>query len=90
MSASLRALRLHVYLTTIKKSYLGNDNYLEANTQTLHALRQTLRKEYFSLISHHDSVFAVWNTLTSPKKQMTYVLEKESNGDESDQACFMV
>jgi len=44
MSAYLKALRLHVYLATIKKSYLGNHKYLEANTRALHALRQTLRK----------------------------------------------
>jgi len=60
MSAYLKVLSLHVYLTTIKKSYIGNDKYLEGNTQALHALRQTLRKEYLSMISHCDS-FAVWN-----------------------------
>ena len=44
MSAYLKALELHVYLATIKKFYLGNDKYLEANTQVMHALRQTLSK----------------------------------------------
>jgi len=39
MSAYLKALGLHVYLAATKKSYLGNDKYLEANTQALHALR---------------------------------------------------
>ena len=31
MSAYLKTLGLHVYLATTKKSYLGNDKYLEAN-----------------------------------------------------------
>ena len=39
MSAYLKALGLHVYLATTKKFYLGNDKYLEANTQALHALK---------------------------------------------------
>ena len=42
------------------------------------------------MISHCDSAFTVWNTLSSPKEQTTYVLEKESSGDESDDACYMV
>jgi len=29
MSSYLKALDLHVYLTTTKKSYVGNDKYLE-------------------------------------------------------------
>ena len=29
MSAYLKALGLRVYLATIKKSYIGNDKYLE-------------------------------------------------------------
>ena len=32
MSAYLKALGLHVYLTATKKSYLENDKHLEANT----------------------------------------------------------
>ena len=32
----------------------------------------------------------MWNTLTSPKVQTAYVLEKEPKRNESDQACFMV
>ena len=31
MSAYLKALELHVYLATTKKSYLGNDKHIEAN-----------------------------------------------------------
>ena len=84
MSAQFKALGLHVYLASTKKSYLGNNKYLEANIQTLEALKHTLSKEHLSLISYCDSAFAVWNTLTSPKKQRTNVLEKESIGDQSD------
>ena len=70
-------------------------NFILVMTSTLtlihkSALRHTLSKDYLSLISHCDSAFVVLNTLTSPKEQMTYVLEKESSGDKSDQACFMV
>ena len=46
MSAYLKALRLHVYPTTIKKSHFGNNKYLEASTKALHALRQSLSKDY--------------------------------------------
>jgi len=59
MSAYLKALRLHVYLATTKKSYFGNDKYIEANAQAIEALKHTLRKKYFSLISQCDSTFAV-------------------------------
>ena len=31
MSAYLKALGLHVYLTATKKSYLGNSKHIEAN-----------------------------------------------------------
>ena len=45
MSAYLKALGLHVYLTTIKKSYLSNNKHIEVNVQALEAIRQTLSKE---------------------------------------------
>ena len=35
MSSYLKALSLHVYLATTKKSYVGNDKHLEANTQAM-------------------------------------------------------
>ena len=43
-----------------------------------------------SIISHFDSAFAVWNTLISHKEQASNISERESIGDESDQACYMV
>ena len=58
--------------------------------QALMALRNTLSKEYLSMVSHYDSVFAVWNTLTSPKLQTTKYVEEESSGEESEQPCYMV
>ena len=90
MSAYLKALGLHAYLSTTKKSYLVNDKYIKANIQSLEALRHTLGKEHLSLISHCDSAFEVWNILTSPKEQTAHVLEKEPMVDESDEACYMV
>ena len=81
---------MHVYLATTKKSYLDNNKHIEANTQALEALRCTLSKEYLSLVSHCDSAFAVWNTLTSPKLQTQKYVEKESSEDESEQACYMI
>ena len=90
MSAYLKAIGLHVYLATTKKSYLDNDKHIEANAQALVALRHTLSKEQFSLVSHCDTAFAVWNTLTSPELQITNNVEKESSRKKSDNACFMV
>ena len=87
MSAYLKTLRMHVYLATTKKFYLANNKHTEANTQALEALRRTLSKDYLSMLSHCDSAFAVWNTLTSPKLQTTNHVEKESSGEESEQAC---
>ena len=90
MSAYLKALGLHVYLATTKKTYFDNDKYIEVNAQALDALKHSLSKEYLSMISHCDSDFAVWNTLTSPELQTTNNVEKEFSGEESDQAWFMI
>ena len=59
MSMYLKILGMHVYLATIKESYLGNSQHIDANAQALEALRCTLNKEYLSIISHCDSAFAV-------------------------------
>ena len=90
MSTYLKCLGLHIYPAIIKKSYLGNDKYIEANAQALDALKQELSKEYLSLVSHCDSAFTVWNTLTSHKLQTTKYVEKESSREEFEQACYMV
>ena len=65
MSMYLKTLGMHVYLATTKKSYLGNDKYIEANAHALDALRQILSKDYLFMAFHCDSTFTVWNTLTS-------------------------
>ena len=62
----LKILGMHVYFATTKKSYLGNNKHIVANAQALKALRCTLSKEHLSILSHCDSAFTVWNTLTSP------------------------
>jgi len=90
MSMYLKILGLHIFLTATKKSYLGNSKYIEANAQALEALRSTLSKEYLCIVSHCDSAFAVWNTLTSPKLQMSNIMEKEFSEDESEQAFYVV
>jgi len=90
MSAYLKALRLHVYLTTTKSSYISNDKYIEANAQALIALRNSLSKNYLSMISHCDSTFTVWNTLSSLKEQVSNNVEREPIVDKSDQMCYMV
>ena len=42
------------------------------------------------MVSHCDSAFAVWNTLTSPALQTTKYVEEKSSEDASEQACYMV
>ena len=84
MSSYLKTLRLHVYLVTTKKSYFGNDKNIETNAQVMEALRHTLSKEHFSLISYCDSAFTMWNTLTTPKEQVQHILESEPRRDESE------
>ena len=86
MSAYLKALGLHVYLATTKKSYVDNGKYLEVNVQVMDALKHTLCKEHIFLVSRCDFTFAVWNTLISHKEQVSHDIERESNGNESDQA----
>ena len=81
---------MHVFLAATKKSYLGNSKHIEANTQALKALRTTLNKEYLMMISHCDSAFTVWNTLTSLALQTPNIMEEESSGGESEQHCYMV
>ena len=90
MSSYLKALGLHVYFVTTKKSYVDNGKYLEINAQAMDALKHTVSKEHISLISHCDSTFAVWNTLISLKEQASNNVERKLIVDESDEACYMV
>ena len=59
MSSHLKALGLHVYLATIKRSYIDNDKYLKANAQVVIALKLTLSNTYLFIVSHCDSAFVV-------------------------------
>ena len=81
---------MHVYLAATKKSYLGNSKHIEANAQTLEALRCTLSNGYLCMLSHFDSAFIVWNTLTSLTLQTMKFVEEEFSGEESEQQCYMV
>ena len=90
MRAYLKALGLHIYLATTKKFYLDNDKHIEVNAQAIDALMHTLSKEQFSLISHYDSAFTVWNTLTSPELQTINYVGKEPFVDDSNETCYMV
>ena len=59
MSMYLKILGMHVFLTTTKKSYLDNNEHIEANAQALGALICSLSKEHLSIVSHCDSAFTV-------------------------------
>ena len=65
-------------------------SFIEGNAQVIDALKHTLSKDCLFIISHCDSAFAVWNTLTSPKEQTQHILERESRRDVSEQTCYMV
>ena len=59
MSSYLKALKLHVYLAPTKKSYIENGKYLEANTQAMIELNQTLSNTHLFIISYCDAAFIV-------------------------------
>ena len=87
-------LALLVMITWMQMLLMKNfsiicENLLE-KYQVLKKKSFKLNKEYLSMISHCDSAFEVWNTLTSPELQTPNIVEKESSGDEFDQHCYMV
>ena len=47
MSTYLKTLALHVFLATIKKSFLGNNKHIEANAQVLGHLDTLLAKNIY-------------------------------------------
>ena len=65
MSLYLKALGFHVYLATIKDSYVNDCKYIEANAKALHALKSTLNDDYLFRVSNVDSAFVAWNIITS-------------------------
>ena len=84
----LQTLGVHVYLAATKKYYLGNSKYIESNAQALEALRNSLNKEYLSIVSHYDSAFAVWTILTSPELQTSINEEEESSREDVGPKAF--
>jgi len=59
MSMYLKALRIHVYLATIKDSYFVNGKHLEANVKSLHDLKSTLNDDYLCRVANFYSAFVV-------------------------------
>ena len=90
MSIYLKSLGCYVYLAATKESFIGNSKYKMANAQALRAIRNSLSKEYLSMISHCDSAFAVWNILTSPELQTQINMGERFRRDKSDEHCFIV
>ena len=76
MSLFLKGLGIHVYLVTIKDSYVNDSNYIEANSKAIHALKCTLNDEYLSRISNIDSAFVTWNIITSLDERI-YIMPGE-------------
>jgi len=76
----LKALGIHVYLTTIKNSHFLNGKHLAANAKAIHALKITLNDEYLSRIANIDSAFVLWNTLITLDEQTPH--DKDSDSDE--------
>ena len=71
MSSYLKALD-YIFILPPPRNHIlkmANDKYLEDNVQALIVLRKPLSKEQLSMVSHCDSTFTVWNTLSSLKEQ---------------------
>ena len=90
MSLYLKALGIHVYLATIKDSYV-NDSKIEANAKALHAIKSTLNDDYLSRASNIDSAFVAWNTLISLGEKDLYYAGSDSDvGSDVSNKCYMV
>ena len=55
MSMYLKVFGIHVYLVTIKESYIVNGKHLEANAKVIHTLKSTLNDELLFRVSNFDS-----------------------------------
>ena len=87
----LKALGIHVYLTTTKNSYCLNGKHLEANAKAIPALKSTLNDEYLFRVSNIDSAFIVWNTLIFFGEQTQYYKKSDSDeGSTTSNMCYMV
>ena len=91
MSLYLKGLGIHVYLATIKDSYVNNSKNIEANAKALHALKSTLIDEYLSRVSNIDSAFVVWNKILSFDKNEQYYAGSDLDvGSDTSNVCYMV
>ena len=91
MSMYLKAIGIHVYLTTIKESYFVNSKYLEANAKALHALKSTLNDDFLSRVSNVESAFVAWNIITSLGEKDLYYAGSDSDiGSDTSNVCYMV
>ena len=91
MSLYLKALGIHVYLATIKDSYINDSKYLEANAKTLHALKSTLNDDYLFRVANIDSAFVVCNVITSLGEKDLYYAGSDSDvGSDTSNVCYMV
>ena len=91
MSMYFKALRIHVYLATIKESYFAHGKHLEDNTKAHHTLKSILNDEYLSRVSNIESVFVVWNTLISLSDQKQYYKGCNSDNESfTPNMCYMV
>jgi len=91
MSMFLKALGIHVYLATIKDSYINDSKYIEANAKALHVLKSTLNNDYLSRVSNIDSAFVAWNIITSLGEKDLYYTGSDSDvGSDTSNVCYMV
>ena len=91
MSLYLKGLGIHVYLATIKDSYVNDSKNIEANAKALHALKSALNDEFLSRVSNIDSAFVAWNIITSLGEKDQYYAGSDSDvGSDASNVCYMV
>ena len=87
MSMFLKSLGIHVYLATIKDSYVNNSKYIEANSKAIHTLKSTLNNDYLCRVANLDSSFVVWNISLGEKEQY-YAGSDSDVGSEASNVCY--
>ena len=91
MSLYLKGLGIHVYLATIKDSYVNDSKNIEANAKALYALKSTLNDDYLSRVSNIESAFVAWNIITSLGEKDLYYAGSDSDvGSNTSNLCYMV
>ena len=90
MSLFLKGLCIHVYLATIKDSFVSNSKYNEANSKAIHALKSTLNDDNLCRVTNLDSAFVVWNTILSLGEQEQYYAGSDSDvRSDASNVCYM-